>query len=136
MADRNGYIGRAPADSSVVVSRQIFSPTGVTTTFTFASSYTPGYLDLYLNGVRLIEGTDYTATDSSTIDVLNGGAQSGDVLEGVKNEFDQFVDLNGLPISQTEVGTRGVLSFFGREVELLQSNGYVFNANNKTWVKR
>ena len=53
-----------------------------------------------------------------------------------KNEFDQFVDLNGLPISQTEVGTRGVLSFFGREVELLQSNGYVFNANNKTWVKR
>ena len=53
-----------------------------------------------------------------------------------KNEFDQFVDLNGLPISQTEVGTRGVLSFFGREVELLQSNGYVLNANNKTWVKR
>ena len=33
MADRNGYIGRAPGDSSVVVSRQIFSPTGVTTDF-------------------------------------------------------------------------------------------------------
>ena len=35
MADRNGYIGRAPGDSSVIVSRQTFSPTGVTTDFTF-----------------------------------------------------------------------------------------------------
>ncbi len=24
--DRNGYIGRAPADSSVIVARQVFSP--------------------------------------------------------------------------------------------------------------
>ena len=83
MADRNGYIGRAPSDSSVVVSRQIFSPSGVTTDFTFNSGYDVGYLDLYLNGVRLIEGTDYVATDTSTITVLNGGAQGGDVLEGV-----------------------------------------------------
>ena len=36
MADRNGYIGRAPADSAVTVARQSFSPTGVTTDFTFA----------------------------------------------------------------------------------------------------
>ena len=26
MADRNGYIGRAPGDSSVTVARQTFSP--------------------------------------------------------------------------------------------------------------
>ena len=83
MADRNGYIGRAPSDSSVVVSRQIFSPSGVTTDFTFNSGYDVGYLDLYLNGVRLVEGSDFTATDTSTITVLNGGAQGGDVLEGV-----------------------------------------------------
>ena len=35
MADRNGYIGRAPGDSSVTVARQTFSPTGITTDFTF-----------------------------------------------------------------------------------------------------
>ena len=81
--DRNGYIGRAPADSSVIVARQVFSPSGVTTDFTFTSGYTPGYLDLYLNGSRLIEGTDYTATDTSTISVLNGGADGGDVIEAV-----------------------------------------------------
>ena len=67
MADRNGYIGRSPGDSSVVVSRQIFNTTGVTTDFTFSSGYTVGYLDLYLNGSRLIEGPDYAASDGSTI---------------------------------------------------------------------
>ena len=54
MAARNGYLGRAPGDSSVVVARQVFNPSGVTTDFTFASGYTVGYLDLYINGVRLI----------------------------------------------------------------------------------
>ena len=53
MADRNGYIGRAPSDSSVVVASQVFSPTGITTDFTFASGYTIGYLELYLNGCLL-----------------------------------------------------------------------------------
>ena len=80
MADRNGYIGRAPSDSSVIVGRQVFSPTGVQTNFTFASGYTIGYLDAYLNGVRLIEGQDYSATDASVVG-LTSFAQSGDVLE-------------------------------------------------------
>lgn len=83
MADRNGYIGRAPADSAVTVARQSFSLTGVTTDFTFAAGYTPGYFDLFINGVKMIEGSDYTSSDGSTFTVLNGGAQNGDVLEGV-----------------------------------------------------
>ena len=83
MADRNGYIGRAPSDSAVTVARQSFAPTGVTTDFTFASGYTPGYFDLFINGVKMIEGSDYTSTDGSTFVVLNGGAQNGDVLEGI-----------------------------------------------------
>jgi hypothetical protein len=82
MADRNGYIGRAPSDSSVVVARQVFSPTGVQTTFTFASGYTVGYLDIYLNGARLISGQDFTATNGSTVG-LTTYANGGDVLEAV-----------------------------------------------------
>ena len=31
----------------------------------------------------MIEGSDYTSSDGSTFSVLNGGAQNGDVLEGV-----------------------------------------------------
>ena len=83
MADRNGYIGRAPSDSSVVVARQTFSPTGITTNFTFASGYTVGYLDVYLNGAKQIEGQDYDANNGSTFTVSGGGAQSGDILEAV-----------------------------------------------------
>ena len=115
MADRNGYIGRAPSDSSVVVSRQIFSPTGVTTDFTFTSGYTPGYLDLYLNGVRLVEGTDYTATDTSTINVLNGGAENGDVLEGVAYKAFNLTQANrvGIQSAGVVIGNAETLNFVG-----------------------
>ena len=80
MADRSGYIGRAPGDSSVVIARQEYTPSGVTTDFTFTSGYTVGYIDCYVNGSRLIEATDYTATDGATVS-LTSAANSGDVLE-------------------------------------------------------
>ena len=83
MADRSGYIGRAPGDSAVTVARQTFSPTGVTTDFTFASGYVTGYFDIFLNGVKMIEGSDYTSTDGSTFSILNGGAENGDIIEAV-----------------------------------------------------
>jgi hypothetical protein len=83
MPDRNGYIGRAPSDSAVTVARQTFTPTGVTTDFTFASGYVPGYFDIFINGVKQIEASDYTSTDGSTFSVLNGGAENGDVIEAV-----------------------------------------------------
>jgi len=80
MADRNGYIGRAPGDSTVIVARQTFTPSGVTTNFTFSSGYDPGYMDCYLNGIRLINASDYTAQNGSTVG-LTSFAQSGDVVE-------------------------------------------------------
>ena len=80
MADRNGYIGRAPGDSAVVIARQIYAPTGIQTDFTFDSTYTPGYLDVYLNGVRLVYPTDYSASDGSTVG-LTTYAINGDTLE-------------------------------------------------------
>ena len=83
MADRNGYIGRAPSDSSVVVARQTFSATGITTTFTFASGYTIGYLDVFLNGAKQIEGQDYDANNGSTFDISGGGVTNGDIIEAV-----------------------------------------------------
>jgi len=97
MADRNGYIGRAPSDSSVVVARQTFSPTGITTTFTFASGYVVGYLDLYLNGAKQIEGQDYDANNGSTFTVSSGGASSGDVLEAVAYKAFNVSDIKDAP---------------------------------------
>ena len=80
MADRNGYIGRAPGDSSVTIARQNYTPTGIQTDFTFNSGYTVGLIDAYLNGVKLIEANDYTASDGATVG-LTTAAISGDTLE-------------------------------------------------------
>ena len=80
MADRNGYIGRAPSDSSVVIARQQYTPSGIQTDFVFDSGYTVGYLDAYVNGVRLIEATDYVASDGANVGITSY-LISGDTLE-------------------------------------------------------
>jgi len=114
MADRNGYIGRAPSDSAVTVARQTFSPTGVTTDFTFASGYTSGFFDVFINGVKMIEGSDYTSTDGSTFSILNGGAVSGDVIEGVAYKaFNAATATVGINSSGTPIGSVNTLNFVG-----------------------
>ena len=114
MADRNGYIGRAPSDSSVIVARQTFSPTGVTTDFTFSSGYNVGYFDIFINGVKMIEGSDYTSTDGSTFSVLNGGVTSGDVIEGVAYKAFNLVDGKvGILSAGSLIGNANNLNFVG-----------------------
>ena len=80
MADRSGYIGRAPGDTSVVVARQNYEPSGIQTSFTFSSGYTIGYIDCYLNGVRLVQTKDYSATNGTTVGLVSY-ANSGDIVE-------------------------------------------------------
>jgi hypothetical protein len=46
----------------------------------FAATYDPGYVDAYLNGVKLISGTDFTATSGTSI-VLASGAAVGDTVD-------------------------------------------------------
>ena len=76
-----GYIGNSPADSSVRIARQIYTTSGITSDFTFTSGYDPGYIDVYVNGERQTEGTNFTANDGSTITILNGGVSSGSTVE-------------------------------------------------------
>ena len=80
MAKNAGYLGRVPGEANVVIAKQVHQPTGVQTDFTFASGYTPGYLDCYINGSRLIHPDDYSASDGSTVG-LTTAATNGDVLE-------------------------------------------------------
>ena len=81
MAVKGGYLGRNPGDEgSNIVARQNYSPTGITTDFTFAAGYTPGNVDVYLNGIRLVYPTDYSAGNGSTVG-LTSAAASGDSLE-------------------------------------------------------
>ena len=126
MADRSGYIGRAPGDSAVTVARQTFSPTVTTTDFTFASGYTVGYLDLFLNGTKLIEGVDYNATDTSTISLVSA-AINGDVLEGVAYKAFNLGDVNriGIQSAGTLVGNVNTLNFVGAGNSILLNGGTI-----------
>ena len=80
MSNNHVYIGRAPGDAAVIIARQNYTSSGFTTDFTFTSGYLPGYVDVYLNGVRLVSASDYTAGDGSSVG-LTSAAQDGDALE-------------------------------------------------------
>jgi hypothetical protein len=46
----------------------------------FAATYDTGYVDVYLNGVKLVAGTDFTATNGTSI-TLTTGAAVNDVVD-------------------------------------------------------
>jgi hypothetical protein len=74
----SGYIGNIPVPQATQT-RDTFTATASQTTFA-TSGYTPGFLDVFLNGVHLVNGTDYTASNGSDV-VLATGATAGDNVE-------------------------------------------------------
>ena len=46
----------------------------------FSVSYDVGFVDVYLNGVKLLAGTDFTATNGTAI-ILSSGATAGDIVD-------------------------------------------------------
>ena len=76
-----GYIGNNPSDSSVRIARQIYTTSGITSDFTFTSGYDSGYIDIYVNGERQTEGTNFTASDGETFTIMNGGVSTGSTVE-------------------------------------------------------
>ncbi|MGB4113691.1 MAG: hypothetical protein WBK15_11705 [Yoonia sp.] len=76
----SGYIGTQPVPQATQT-RQTFVATAAQTSFA-TGGYQAGYLDVFLNGVKLQDGVDYTATNGSDI-VLTVGAALDDTLEVV-----------------------------------------------------
>jgi len=73
----SGYIGASPVPQATQ-HREAFTATASQTSFPTAG-YTPQFVDVYLNGVKLA-AADYTATNGSDI-VLTTGAALDDILE-------------------------------------------------------
>jgi len=73
------YIGNIPVPQATQT-RDNFTATEGQTSFA-TSGYSPGYVDVYLNGIHL-DPSDYTATDGNAV-VLSSGATSGDVVSVV-----------------------------------------------------
>lgn len=75
----SGYIGTQPVPQATQT-RDSFTATSGQTSFA-TGGYTPNFLDVYLNGVKLA-AADYTASNGSDV-VLSSGAATGDILEVV-----------------------------------------------------
>ena len=110
-----GSAGWTAAGSSVngTASRFKYTATSGQTTFTGTDdnsatlAYDAGFLDVYLNGIRLVNGTDFTATTGNSI-VLTTGANLDDILEIVA--FGTFALANFSITDATDVpplGTAG-----------------------------
>jgi hypothetical protein len=76
--------------------RQQFIASAGQTSFTISGGYTPGCIDVFLNGVKLVNGTDVT-TSSGTAAVLAVGATVGSIIDVVGLNSSSLA--NVLPIS-------------------------------------
>ena len=68
--------------ASTFTTQQTTVATEGQTAISVDASYTDGFVDVYLNGVRLITGVDYTETNATTI-TLASGATAGDEIQTV-----------------------------------------------------
>jgi hypothetical protein len=74
-----GYIGsKASVVSSGAERKTVITATAGQTSLT-GLSYTPTQVHVFQNGVRLVDGTDYTATNGSSI-TLTAGASTNDQI--------------------------------------------------------
>jgi len=75
-----GGSGFTAAGSSVngTTDRNTYTATSGQTSF--SATYDAGFVDVYLNGVKLLLGTDFTATSGTAV-VLASGATAGDIVD-------------------------------------------------------
>ena len=102
--NRSGYIGRAPGDSAVTIAKQYFQPTSIGKTFTFSAGYSPGLIDVYRNGVKLVNVLDYAATDGSTI-VLDTPVGVGSTVQVVAYKAFNLATVKATELDTTVTGT-------------------------------
>jgi hypothetical protein len=106
----SGYIGTQPVPQATQT-RDSFTATSGQTSFA-TGGYTPNFLDVYLNGVKL-SAADYTASNGSDV-VLASGAATGDILEVVAfttfNSASSSIDDNGNATALTIDSSENVLA--------------------------
>ena len=118
----SGYIGTTPVPQASQT-RDVFTATAGQTSFA-TSGYTPSFLDVYVNGVHLKNGTDYTARNGSDV-VMASGLTVGDYVEVVA--FTTFESgSSGGGYYKGERGTVGAASGAG---DIFRINEQTLNTN-------
>jgi hypothetical protein len=67
-------------------------------------AYDIGQIDVFQNGVKLIEGSDFTATNGTSV-VFITSLESGDIIEVVSHAKAAFLDADALRNTTTEFAT-------------------------------
>lgn len=123
--------GFVNAGSSVNGTAARYSYTATASQTSFAATYDAGYVDVYLNGVKLVSGTDFTATNGSTV-VLAIGAALNDTVDIIG--YGTFSVSSAVTLPDNVKATFGT----GSDMEIYHdgSNSFVAgnNAGNNTVV--
>lgn len=89
--------GDIPLGLNATSNRYNYTATASQTTF--SATYDVGFVDVYLNGIKLIAGSDFTATSGTDI-VLATGAAAGDTVDIVG--YGAFSVANTYTVAQTD----------------------------------
>ena len=117
----SGYIGTQPVPQATQT-RDSFNCNAGQTSFA-TGGYTPQFLDVYLNGIFLNNGDDYTAANGSDV-VLTLGASAGDVLEVVAYTTFEVANVSGGGMFKGDNGTVG-----SRAGDIFRINEQTLNTN-------
>jgi hypothetical protein len=102
----SGTSGMATTSARAV---QVFTSTAGQTTFTVANGYNLGMVDVFVNGVKLVNGVDYTATNGTTV-VLTDALTVGQIVE-IDNYLTAFLPTNALRTITTFTATAAQTTF-------------------------
>ena len=100
----SGYIGVQPVPQATQT-RNSFTATAGQTSFA-TQGYTPQFLDVFLNGIHLENGTDFTAANGSDV-VLTAGAAANDILEVISFATFEVANVSGGGMFRGDNGTVG-----------------------------
>ena len=84
---------------TTTIKRQYETASGLTTNFTITGGYVPGFIDVFLNGVKQRSGTDYLATTGTGV-TMTPAVSNADVLE--------FQIYENLKIASSSEGGSGI----------------------------
>jgi hypothetical protein len=125
-----GYIGtKAAVVTPGAERKKVFSITTTTTSLT-GLAYTPGFVHVFHNGVRLVDGTDYTATNGTSL-TLTTAAQNGDEVVVISYATFQTSDTVSASAGGTfsgDITINGSLSVDGGTIKL--DGNYPVGTNN------
>ena len=142
------YSVAVASNTGVASLRTSYTASNNQTTFTVTGGYVPGQIDVYRNGVKLVNGSDVNISSGNTI-VLASGAANNDVIEVIgaqsvtaggsstliKQTFtanstvnSSFAVTNGYTPGMIDVYVNGVKQVNGQDVNVSSGSNVVFTS--------